>query len=182
MVGAAERVKLTLAVMGVVLATAVLASCGNDQGSGLKDTGNPDAAPEFDLELFGNVNHEKGSKLRLAELRGKPAVVNFWYPSCPPCRLEMPDFEAASRTHKDGVEFIGVMSISLDTVEEGQDFIDEFGITYAVGPDMENTVIDYGVIGFPTTVFLDADHNIVRKWAGPLNAEKLGELIQEALP
>ena len=67
--------------------------------------------------------------------------------------------------------------------EEGQKFVEEFGLTYAVGPDKSGTVIrEYDVKTFPTTIFLDADHNIVRKWAGPLNEEKLNELIEEILP
>lgn len=184
------RFKLVWVVMGMLVATVVFAACGSDSDSGTGDEGagvapvadNPDAAPDFELELLGNVNNEKGTILRLSELRGKPTVVNFWYPSCPPCRLEMPDLEAASKKHKGDVEFVGVMSLILDTVDEGQDFIDEFGITYANGPDPENTIIDYGVIGFPTSVFLDKDHNVVRKWTGALNAEKLEELIEEALP
>ena len=189
-VGPVQRFKLAWVLMGMLVAAVVFAACSSDSDSGSADEGagvapvadNPDAAPDFELELLGNVNHEQGTKLRLSELQGKPTVVNFWYPSCPPCRLEMPDFEEASKTHKGNVEFVGVMSLILDTVEEGQDFIDEFGITYAVGADPENTVIDYDVFGFPTTVFLDKDHNVVRKWTGALNAEKLEELIEEALP
>ena len=110
-------------------------------------------------------------------------MLNFWYPSCPPCRLEMPHFEAAFQAHKDEVAFVAIQQLGLDSAEEGQKFVEEFGLTYAVGPDMSGTVIrEYDVKTFPTTIFLDADHNIVRKWAGPLNEEKLNELIEEILP
>jgi len=141
------------------------------------------AIDDFQLTLFGNENHEEGSTLNLSDHVGKPVVLNFWYPSCPPCRLEMPDLEAASRKHSEsGVVFIGIMNVVLDTVADGQDFVDEFGITYAIGPDPDGSIlIDNNVKGFPTTIFLNDKHEVVRTWTGVLNAEKLDELIAEAV-
>jgi thiol-disulfide isomerase/thioredoxin len=149
-----------------------------------------DAVPDFELALFETENHTRGEILRLSQFQGRPVVVNFWFPSCPPCVAEMPDLEAAFQAHKDdGVEFIGVQFLGIDSIEDGQEFIDVtlpertdgITVTYALGPDEGDTVIDYKVISFPTTFFLDKDQNVVRKWAGPLNAEKLDELIQDIL-
>ena len=39
----------------------------------------------------------------------------------------------------------------------------------------------YKVAGFPSTVFVDRDLKIVRKWTGPLNEEKLEELVAQIL-
>ena len=126
-----------------------------------------DAAPEFQLEVFENENYTKGDLVSLSQFKGQPVVVNFWYPSCAPCRLEMPDLETTFKNHQaDGVAFMGVMLLGLDTPEEGQEFIEEAGITYAIGPDSGSIVLDYEVIGFPTSVFLNKRHEIVRSWAG----------------
>lgn len=140
-------------------------------------------APDFQIELFGNANNTKGDVVTLDTFEGHPLVVNFWFPSCPPCRAEMPDLQQTFEAHMDeGLEFIGVQLLGLDSVQEGQEFIDDFGITYSAGPDDDNSIVkNYDVIGFPTTVFLDKDHNIVRKWTGPLNHEKLEELVAEIL-
>ena len=140
-------------------------------------------APDFELMVFGNENHAKGELIRLSQFVGQPVVINFWFPSCPPCRAEMPDLEKTFKNHKqDRVEFIGVQLVGLDTAEDGQAFIEKLGISYAVGPDEKGDIFqDYDVTNFPTTIFLDRDHEIVRKWGGILNAEKLEELIQEAL-
>ena len=161
---------LLVVVLGAACATAAVAD----------DT---DPIDDFQITLFGNENHEAEDTLNLTDYVGKPVVLNFWYPSCPPCALEMPDLEAAFRKHaKDGVEFIGIMSLVLDTVAEGQEFIDEFGITYAIGPDTEGDIlVNNDVRGFPTTIFLNEDHEVVRKWSGILNAAKLDELIAEAI-
>ena len=145
--------------------------------------GPADAAPDFELVLFENSNHERGEKLRLSQFRGKPVVINFWFPSCPPCRVEMPDFEKAFQKYGgDGVEFIGVQNLGADTIEDGQKFVDEFGINYAVGPDEDNSILlDYKVRGFPTTVFLDKDQRIASTWTGLLDAATLDGLVQEIL-
>ncbi|MYD52461.1 MAG: TlpA family protein disulfide reductase [Dehalococcoidia bacterium] len=166
---------LAAATILIILA----AACGSDSS----DEGSADIAASFSFEAFGNENFEEGQPISLDTFEGQPIVLNFWYPSCPPCRLEMPHFEAAFQSHKDEVAFVAIQQLGLDSEEEGQKFVEEFGLTYAVGPDTSGTVIkEYDVKTFPTTVFLDADHTVVRKWAGPLNEEKLNELIEEILP
>ena len=142
-----------------------------------------DAAPDFEIELFETANHQAGEVLRLSDMLGKPVVLNFWYPSCPPCRAEMPDLEQAFQDHRDqGVEFIGVEELILDTVEDGQEFVTEIGVSYALGADVEGDLIaEYAITGFPTTVFIGRDQQIVKKWTGILNAEKIDELIGELL-
>lgn len=144
-----------------------------------------DKAPDFELILFGNEDHEAGETIRLSQFAGKPVVLNFWFPSCPPCVAEMPDFEAAYQELKsDGVEFIGVQLVGLDSVEDGQTFVNKIGVNYSLGPDkigdkMGDIVMEYKISGFPTTVLIDRDGNIHRRWSGALDLEKLQELISE---
>lgn len=110
-------------------------------------------------------------------------VLNFWFPSCPPCVAEMPDLEKAYQKFKsEGVQFIGVQLLGLDTAQDGQEFVDGIGVNYMIGADETDDssggiVRAYEVRGFPTTVFIDRDQNIGRKWSGILNLEKLEELI-----
>ncbi len=142
-----------------------------------------DTAPDFEIALFQTELHNAGDNLRLSDLKGRPVVVNFWFPSCPPCRAEMPDLETAFQNHrKDGVEFVAVQLLGLDTAQDGQDFIEEVGVNFAVGADEDTNIFRaYDVRSFPTTVFLDKDLRVVRKWAGALNEGKLEELIQKLL-
>lgn len=143
-----------------------------------------DEAPDFELILFKNALHEAGERLRLSELKGQPVVINFWFPSCPPCRAEMPDLERVFQSHRsDGVEFVGVQLLGLDSAQDGQDFVEEVGVSFAIGPDEDGSILRaYEIRGFPSTVFIDRDLKIVRAWTGPLNEEKLEELLQEILP
>ncbi|MBW2338303.1 MAG: TlpA family protein disulfide reductase, partial [Deltaproteobacteria bacterium] len=51
-------------------------------------------APDFILMTF------KGTTISLADLRGKPVVINFWASWCPPCRVEASLIERTWRAYK----------------------------------------------------------------------------------
>jgi peroxiredoxin len=142
-------------------------------------------ATDFELVLYGNADHSQGDVVHLSDFAGDPVVLNFWFPSCPPCVAEMPDFETAYQDLKDeGVKFFGVQLLGLDSVEDGQEFVDKLGVSYMLGPDQTadtsgEIIREYAVIGFPTTVFIDRDQRIARSWTGALNLEKLEELLEE---
>ena len=183
---AAPRNSRLLGLLGVtafVLVACTNAVPSNSPGSnpGASVEVEMDPAPEVELVLFGNANHEAGEILKLSDLKGKPVVVNFWFPSCPPCVAEMPDLQESFERHNGDVEFVGVQLIGLDSAVDGQAFVDQLGVTYALGPDEGIIIRDYKVRGFPTTVFVDSEQNVIREWTGILNEEKLEELVGEIL-
>ena len=141
-----------------------------------------DSAIDFDLVLFANEEHQAGEQISLSGFAGDPVVLNFWFPSCPPCVAEMPDFELLHQKFKDdGLKVIGVELLGLDSVEDGQTFVERLNVKYMLGPDQTTDdsgqiVMAYKITGFPTTIFIDRDQNIARKWTGALNLEKLEEL------
>ena len=147
-----------------------------------QQSGPVDPAPDFELTLYGTETRQAGETLRLSDLKGKPIVLNFWFPSCPPCVAEMPEFERVFQNHRSyDVEFVGVQLVGIDTAEDGQNFVNEVGVTYALGPDEDDIITKYKVNGFPMTVFIDKDQNIVRRWQGVLNEEKMEEILTEIL-
>jgi thiol-disulfide isomerase/thioredoxin len=183
--------RLVMAAAGLIIVAAACGSTATDTSDdGSTDGTSPpaaarseDALPNFEIEAFGNENFAEGQAISLDTFPDQPVVLNFWYPSCGPCRLEMPHFEAAFQSHQDEVAFIAIQQLGLDTAEDGQEFVNELGLSYAVGADRSGTIIrELNVISFPTTLFLNKDHEIVRKWAGALNEEKLNELIEEISP
>ena len=163
-------------VVAVVLALVLMLGYGlaNKQGN----TGNSllaREAPNFTLELFD------GNTLTLADLRGRPAVVNFWASWCPPCREEAADVEKVWRDYKDrDVVFVGV-NVS-DARQDALDYIKEFDITYSNGPDRGKDIYDaYGVTGFPETFFVNRQGIVVRKFVGPLDQQTLAAFVEDLL-
>ena len=61
-------------------------------------------APDFEVPTFG------GEQFRLSEhYKDNVVVINFWYPSCPPCRDEMPEFQRAwEELDEEHVTFLGL--------------------------------------------------------------------------
>ncbi len=174
------------ALLALPVIAITVAACASE-ATEPNPTPDTEAAADFDLVLFENDERSAGDTISLSQFAGQPVVLNFWFPSCPPCVAEMPDFEVAYQKFKpDGVQFIGVQLVGLDTVEDGQKFVKKLGVNYLLGPDIQNDgagdiVRKYKVAGFPTTIFIDRDHNVVRRWSGALNLEKLEELIHEIM-
>ncbi|MEO5940293.1 MAG: TlpA disulfide reductase family protein, partial [Candidatus Limnocylindrales bacterium] len=77
-----------------------------------------------------------GATLDLSTLRGHPVLINFWGPSCEPCRLEMPLLAKKAAEHAaGGLVIVGVLTD--DPVEPARTFESDFGATW-------QTVIDPG--------------------------------------
>lgn len=103
---------------------------------------------------------------------GLPAVVNFWYSTCQPCRREMPVLAAAAGTYAGRVAFIGVNP--NDTPESAAAFLDAYGATFPNYLDRAGEQLAAAQVGtMPTTFFLDAGGKVVAMHAGELTDEDL---------
>jgi cytochrome c biogenesis protein CcmG/thiol:disulfide interchange protein DsbE len=135
-------------------------------------------APDFTAPVW---NGTPGQTVHLADLKGKPVVLNFWASWCAPCKEEMPTLQAGyDKYQANGVVFIGLAF--NDTKENGQPFLAQYKITYLAGPDSDGkTSIAYGVTGVPETVFIGRDGRVVSKTPGGVSAEQLDAGIQQLL-
>jgi thiol-disulfide isomerase/thioredoxin len=170
------------ALVGLVAIAAV--ACGSDSSD--EKTVAEVAAGGSSVEvgtapaIVGETYEHGAFSLDLHE--GKPVLVNFWFPSCPPCRAEMPDLQASYEQYGEEVAFIGVQQLGLDSAANGQAFVRELGLTYPSLPDVESKVqFGYEVFSFPTTVFLDKNHNIARTWTGIIGEEQIAEQLDALL-
>jgi len=133
-------------------------------------------ALDFALQTF------EGDRISLAELRGRPLVINFWASWCPPCRDEAPLLERTWRAYKHrDLKFIGVNI--QDRKEDAVNYLREFDITFPNGPDPTGEIaINYGVSGLPVTFFISRDGKVVRRWVGALEQSVLIRSIEEIMP
>jgi cytochrome c biogenesis protein CcmG/thiol:disulfide interchange protein DsbE len=109
-----------------------------------------------------------GTAFDLATLSGKPVVINFWGPSCVPCRDEFPLFEAKLTEHSaDGLAIVGVLTD--DPVEPARDFVAEYGGGWPTVVDPDKAIkTAYRVAARPQTYFVDR--------TGVIRSIQVGEL------
>jgi peroxiredoxin len=132
----------------LILLAVLLSACGGEPPKNL-NTG--DIAPTFQTtRLDGAAAHFP------AAWTGKPVVVRFWADWCRYCEGEMQAIEKVYPRHKaKGLEVIAINAgQDRKTVET---FIRKIGVSYPALLD-ENAKIakQYGVVGLPTTFFVDA--------------------------
>ncbi len=131
-------------------------------------------APDFTLSTFD------GQTVSLSALRGKRVLINFWASWCPPCLEETPALIAAYdelRRSDPNIEFIGVGT--NDDPENLRKFAENNRIPYPVVDDSSSEVSDaYGVLGMPTTVFVDSSGVIQRIWNGAIKQSQVVEIMR----
>ena len=127
-------------------------------------------SPEFELP-----GGERGT---LGVFKGQPLVVNFFGSWCAPCIQELPDLQSAFEQVGDEVTFIGLAV--RDRADDAAEIIDETGVEFlwALDPELEIFTASRAV-STPTTVFFDADGEIVEVHGGIITEERVLELVAE---
>ena len=121
------------------------------------------------------LTDSEGGQVRLADYAGRPLVVNFWFSRCAPCRRELGDFADVHADVGDDVQFVGVNP--FDTVVAMEEFAAERGVTYELLRDDGSVSNALGIVGYPVTLFVDADGRILRQ-TGEIDAETLRSTIE----
>ena len=138
--------------------------------------GSAQAARDFEVTQFD------GARFRLSEHIGTNAVVlNFWYPSCPPCREEMPAFQQAwEELQGEPVKFLGLfVPQGFDSEQDARDFADELGLTFPFATDRLAKIADaYKLEAFPKTYFIDINGKVVATRISRLEADEITRMVR----
>ena len=144
-------------------------SLSNNENANSEDT-ELKLAPDFTVyDLDGNEVH-------LSDYFGKPIIVNFWASWCGPCKMEMPDFDAAYAVYKDDIVFLMVNMTdgSRETVDKASAFIADSGYSFPVYYDTDySAAITYSVSSLPTSYFLNEKGELVAHAKGAIDADTL---------
>lgn len=167
------RLAAAAAAMGLLLAAC--GGAGGQAGAGAQAGAEGPTLPKATLPVLGGVG-----QLATTELRGTPAVINFWATWCPFCIEEMPDIERVHQELEGKVTFVGVDR--EDVTDKALRLAQETGVTYTLVEDPDGSFFRAAQgLGMPTTLFVDADGTIVHRQSGPMDAEQLRSLIRTHL-
>jgi len=127
--------------------------------------------PDMQLETVA------AETVTLSEFTGEPVVINLWATWCPPCRREMPVLQAAERDHP-GVRFL--------FINQGEDnatinrYLEQEGLALdIVLRDPFNQASQaFHSAGLPTTLFFDANGELVTRHVGELTTPRLADYLE----
>ena len=148
----ALAIAATVAVLGVVVAT--------------RPSGDTVAKGQPAPMIVGTTLD--GAPFNLAALRGRPVVINFWGPTCVPCRDEFPLLKAKLTEHTaDGLAVVGVLTD--DPADPARAFVADEGATWPTVIDPNGALKKtYRVVGRPQSYFVDRN--------GILRSIQIGEV------
>ena len=156
-----------------VLLLLLVAACGDDTPAAKLNVGQ--VAPAF------VAKHVDGNPARLAAWAGKPLVIRFWADWCKFCEGEMQAIEKVyQRLKPRGLEVIAINA--------GQDartvaaFMQKIGVSYPALLDEDSAIAkSYGVVGLPTTYFVDAKGIVRAKLVGEADVASFERAAAEIL-
>jgi thiol-disulfide isomerase/thioredoxin len=140
-----------------------------------------------------NLRDMEGRPVRLSDFRGKVVLLNFWTTWCTACVGEMPELIALQNNQSNTVAILGV-SLDLLPDDDGDNQPDPKKIPGKVARVIKERGLNYPVIldardeiggrfnggELPTTVIIDAQGYVRRRFVGPRNLAVLETMIAEA--
>ncbi len=114
-------------------------------------------APDFTLTDL------TGRSVSLSAQRGKPVLLAFWAPGCPPCRAEAPHLTTLSNKYKD--QGLVVLAAHAWSKRESEDTVREYVTEHKLGHTILLNGADvayeqYQVVGIPTVFWIDRNGKI----------------------
>jgi peroxiredoxin len=150
-------------------------SANDAQAGGPIEVGN--SARDFVL------NDVDGNPVRLSDFARQPIILNFWATWCGPCRVEMPDLQAAFDAHQDD----GLVLLAVNREESAETvrsfFYDDLGLTFTPLLDLEAEAARlYNVANYPTTFFIDENGTVTAVHRGLMVEEQIEGYLADILP
>ncbi len=174
-------------VLGVIAVVATVSANNGDGGkatppnpakasvAGIAAAGSP--APDFDLPRLRGPG-----RARLADLRGRPVIVNFWASWCIPCRKEFPRFRTTQAKYRSqGLQIVGITFKDLSG--DARAFAKQQRANWMLAPGGDGDPVGkaYGVRALPQTIFIDRRGTITSRFFGAPTGADLDHAVRRII-
>ena len=129
---------------------------------------------------------EKGQPQTLEEIlaqhKGKPVIVDFWYGACGPCAtMSKLLYKVLAEEGFENVELLDMTSPSLTRMEDWKYMKGKHGGWHYMLKDaeLERIMKQQQAEGFPTLMFYDKSHQLVKTKVGQMSEEELRSMVQQ---
>jgi len=154
---------------------AVLIVFGGNADTSLRPPGKRQQLDSFRLAAIG------GPEWSLEDQRGSVVLLNFWATWCPPCRAETPDLVTLQQTYGPrGLRIVGI-SMDDDPAKVVPPFAAEYRIPYPMLIANENMPFGGAIAALPTSMLVDAQGRVARRYRGLHTAEEFAPDIERLL-
>ena len=140
------------------------------------DAASKPARLEFKLK---DVN---GITVKLADVKGKVLVLNFWATWCVPCKAEIPDLVDLQARHAEhGLQLLGI-SVD-DSAAQLKPFVATAKINYPVlqGRGHNDLLDAYEISSLPVTIVIGRSGAVCHRYSGPIAKDRLEQHIKSLL-
>ena len=156
-------------IVGLNFAYQALRNTTKDQIENTVTKQQTQANDAYNFTLF-----QKEKQVALEEFKGKPIVLNFWTSWCGYCKVEMPEFQQLYEEEKDNIHILMVNVATDDIKQDAEQYIAENAFTFPVYYDEKGEgVRKYRVTGYPITILINQDFQIVKQYNGRINMDTL---------
>jgi len=120
-----------------------------------------------------------GEKISLTDLKEKIVVLNFWFTSCQPCILEIPELNKLVEKYKD--QNVAFIAITFSKETDLKKFFSNHKFDFTIVADL-GLIKQYKVDSYPTSMIIDEKGEIIFRKVGVFTEEidtKIGLLLKE---
>ncbi len=129
---------------------------------------------------------EKGQPQTLEEIlaqhKGKPVIVDFWYSACGPCAtMSKLLYKVLAEEGFENVELLDMTSPSLTRMDDWKYMKGKHGGWHYMLKDaeLERVMKQQQAEGFPTLMFYDKSHQLVKTKVGQMSEDELRSSMQQ---